>query len=320
MSQIFLLTGENDYELIAERRRWITEFTAKHGAENLSVSDASSIKYTDLIGEISSAPFLAEKRLMVLNGIPKMEKEQLQAIVEAIHPSNLLLFIEAKPDKRLSVIKELLAIATVKSFSKHTGQTLISWLIGLAKDQGVSLSSQTARYLIQTVGENQMLLSTELCKLTTYANGSEITDQHIDMLCMLSEQQAAWKLTDLLAAGKKESAIRFACELTEKGESPYAVWNILLWIVSQLTLVVAAVADGQSSPAAITKLTGASFPTARAFAPLAKRIDPKRMRNVVEHYAHTDTELKTGGFRSTVEAPEELLSIIDCSIAEVASL
>lgn len=123
---------------------------------------------------------------------------------------------------------------------------------------------------------------------------------------------------DLLALGKHNDALAFASALLLRGESPHALWNMFLWIISQLTLVHCALQDGIRSPQDIAKQTGVSFPSARTLTPLARRISQKQLATLVDSFTEIDRELKTGGYRSTAEAPEELYALLDTSIATVA--
>jgi DNA polymerase III delta subunit len=314
MSQIFLFSGDNLYEISQEKKRWIDGFIAKHGEENLTRLEGKKLQARVLMDEIAASPFIAEKRLIVLSGIPKMEKGEMLQMADILHPQNLLLIVDPKPDKRLSSTKELLTIAEVKPFAPLRNDRLLGWLSKQAQLHGSSISMRSAEHLVDIVGEDQMLLSAEIRKLATFAGAKEISCEDIDVLVMLSEEQAGWKLMDLLSMGKREEALTFAKEILQKGESPYALWSKLLWLVSQLTLVSAALEDGISAPPAITKSTGVNFGTVRTVLPLARKIDKRELNAVVQRFAQTDKALKTGGYKSTVEAPEELLSIIDQSI------
>ncbi len=314
MSQVFLFSGENLYEIDQEKRRWIEGFIEKHGEENLTRLDGKKLQARLLMDEIAASPFIAKKRLIVLIGIPKMEKGEMLQTSDVLHPQNVLLIVDPKPDKRLSSTKELLTIAEVKTFASLRDSRLSAWLVGQAQALDSSLSPENARHLIDTVGEDQMLLAAEIKKLATFAGRKGISHEDIDVLVMLSEQQAGWKLMDLLSVGKRDEALTFAKEILNKGESPYALWSKLLWLVSQLTLVAAALEDGITAPPAITKSTGVNFGTVRTVLPLARKMNKTELDTVVSRFAQTDKDLKTGGYKSTVEAPEELLSIIDQSI------
>ncbi len=320
MSQVYLFTGENAFDLDFERRRWIGEFREKHGDHNLLCIDGKNCELRNLLDETGAAPFLSDRRLVVIDGIPALEKEEFIRLIENIHPSTLLLIVDPKPDKRLSITKEILANATVKTFPNHRRPALVDWLCKRAVDEGSSLTRPAAEHLIDVVGEGQMFLATELRKLATFACEKGITSDDIDTLCMLSEEQAVWKLMDLLVAGKGIEALVFAEELFAKGESPHALWARLLWIVSQLVLVAGAAQEGSSNPATIAKQTGVPFPTVSNVLPLARRLKMQTLLSLVEKFAKADVEIKTGGYRATAEAPEELLSLIDCCIVHVSAL
>lgn len=320
MSQIFLFTGENEYELSREKSRWIGEFCKKHGAENIARMEAKSLKITALLDEVSVAPFIAEKRLIVVEGIPKFEKGQIQQIDTQIHPGNLLLFVESKPDKRLTSTKELMNCATVKMFNPLRHDALKAWLMARAQSLGSSLGPKAADHLLQMVGDDQMLLSTEIQKLATCAGDTEITIEQMNDLVMLTEQQASWKLMDLLAARKEKEALRFIQELLQKGESPHALWNRLLWVASQITLVAASCQEGDNAPASIAKSTGVPFPTARTLQPFLRGVGTDSIRMMVDTLADADKQLKTGGYRSTNDAPEELTALIDHCVVLIATL
>jgi DNA polymerase III delta subunit len=131
---------------------------------------------------------------------------------------------------------------------------------------------------------------------------------------MLSAEQAGWKLMDLMAAGNTHGALTFAKELMYRGESPYGLWNRMTWVIAQLTIVTACVQDGDANPASIAKTAGVPFPTARTLVPLAKKIDSQKLAHIVEKFTDADIALKTGGYRSTVDATDEVTALIDSCI------
>ena len=319
MSQIFLFTGENYYELSKERNRWIQEFITKHGQENLVVTDSSRLSMSIFMDEICTAPFIAQRRMVLVDGIPKLEKDQYALLESSIHPQVLLVFVDPKPDKRLSFTKEVLAKATVKTFTPLRGAALQRWISDLTTSEGSSISTEEILFLLEMVGENQSLLANEICKLTTLADGKPITKDHIESMVILSVEQAGWKLMDLLAAKNRIAALQFVQKIQVRGESPYALWTMFLWIVSQLGLVAAAVADGMTNPQDIAKHCGISPMTARNLAKLARGYNKKQILNIITIVTDADIALKTGGYRFTADAPEELAAVIDNSIAAVTA-
>lgn len=320
MSQIFLFTGENAYALLEEKRRWIQEFCKKHGEENFVQLIGKQCKFQETLEQCSAAPFIAEKRLVAFDGMPHIDKEEFDLLVDALHPQILVLIIEPKPDKRLVLSKAILNTAEVRTFTQCSGNALVSWVQEFVQKSGAQISTDTARHLIHTVGEDQMLLATELRKLATFAHGLEITQEMIASLAVLSQERTSWLLMDLLFAQKCQEALVFARNMLASGENPYALWNRLLWIVAQIALVASACAEGNVSPASIAKTTGVPFPTAKTLLPVARTLDAKKLQHIVHMFSFADREFKTGGYRATVEAPEEMLTVIDRSIVKLATL
>ncbi|MBI3331735.1 DNA polymerase III subunit delta [Candidatus Peregrinibacteria bacterium] len=320
MSQIFFFTGENAYALGLEKKRWMDQFRDKHGPENLIRLDAAGLSFGAFLDEAASAPFIAEKRLIVLQGTPKFLKEETLSIPEHLHPDAVLLIADGKPDKRLSAVKELQKFSTLKEFPLLDRKALDAWIDQHAKSLGTSIAPPARAHLVAIVGEDQEMLASELTKLTLAATGRAITSEDIDMLAMPSGEQEVWTLTNLLSAGKKREALAYARSLQERGTTAQSLWAILLWMLENLTLVAAAAAANERNPGKIASQLGVPFPSVRTLMPLASVIDPVALRSFVSQVVSDDIELKTGGYRATAEAPEELVALIDRFILRCGSL
>src|SRR3989344_7833484 len=153
MSQIFFFTGENTYALSQEKNRWARECRTKHGPENYSRLDPTGLTFRMFLDEIAAAPFIAEKRLIVVEGTPKFSKEEAVLIPDHLHPSCVLLIADPKPDKRLSAVKELQKIATVKQFPLLDARALAGWIDAEAKHLGTTIEVDARSLLVDIVGE-----------------------------------------------------------------------------------------------------------------------------------------------------------------------
>ncbi len=316
MGSVFLFTGENVYALKAEQHRWISEFREKHGEVNLSRLEGATLNAGTLLAEVSAAPFIAEKRLVVVDGIPSCSKEEMQRIFAEVHPQVLLLFADPKPDKRLSATKEILATATVKEFSPLTGMHLLQWLRALVQEHGSSCADDVLAHLVEIVGADQQALAQEVGKLALHASGRPIAREDIERLVLPSAERTVWHLMDLLGEGKTEEAVSFARDLLERGESPQSLWNMLLWMFKNLTDVTAAVQAKITAPLSIVQATGIKFGTVRSLLPLARRCQSGKLKAILAQVAEADIGLKTGAYRATAENEEELEALIDrCLLA-----
>lgn len=311
MSSIFLFTGENSYALREKKRLWVQEFAKKHGQENLQRLSAKECTFRTLLDEIAVAPFIAENRLVVVDGVPKLAKEEVTALPEHLHPQVILLFVDPKPDKRLSGTKELLKVATVEECNPLRGAALQKWIGEQVSLHGCSIAPDAQKLLLDTVGEDQDFLSQEIAKLSLYCDGRQITSDDVSLLTICCGEQQVWGLMDLIGQGKSAEALAYIRRLQEQGENAHGLWSILLWMFSSIAPVASAVSEGVTNAGAITKQTGVSFGSAKSLLPLVRKKSAAELQEIVCKVADFDVALKTGGYKATGESPEELEAIID---------
>lgn len=316
---LFLFTGENTFALRQEKRRWIEEFVAKHGPENFLPIDGSHVTLRQLLDDVSTGPFIATKRLVVIDKVPKLSKEEMQVLLPAVHPDCILLFCDPAPDKRLGGLKYLLTVATVKEFAPVLGKPLLDWMQQESRRHGSAMENAAAATLLSIVGENQDMLAQEIGKLAI-AGAGDITSERVSLLAVPSGEQEIWQLTTLLSRGDLPSALRYARLLQQSGEDPYSLWNVLLWLVRCLTAVTLCVAEGERNPTKIASSGGVPFPTARMLVPMAEKIRLSDMHTFLRWAVAADRDLKTGGYKATGEAAQELVALIDELIVRCCGL
>jgi DNA polymerase-3 subunit delta len=311
MAQIYLFTGENAFLLREERRRWTAEFAKKYGEENCAVIDGPKANVRSLLDEISVMPFLAEKRLVIVEGIPKCTKEDIQTLEAQIHPQVLLLFVDPKIDKRTAGAKELLKTADVKEFTELKGPVLLSWMHTFAQAQSATFAPKAAEMLMEFIGEDQDQIAQEIYKLALHANGEKITAEDVDLMVIPTDEGVIWKISDLLGAGDKPGALRYAKRLIDRGGDAYGLWAIMLNMLKNLIAVSAAMDAGNHSSKDIADVTGVHIFAVRSLQTHAKRASQQKIASFLSWAADTDRDLKTGVYRSTDEAPQELRALID---------
>ncbi len=311
MSSLFFFTGENVHELREAKRRWIAQFIEKYGEDNMIRLDGSKTTFRDLLDEVSVAPFISPKRLVVLEGVMKASKEEIRMLPEHIHPDTIVLFADPKPDKRLAGTKELLAIAEVKEYKPLVGAQLQQWIKAQVAAEGSSIEPAAVSALLDMTGEDQDMLEQELKKLSLHATGKSITKADVEEMVDPSDEGVVWKLSDLLAAGRKQEALTYAHRLVERGGDAYGLWAILLNLLKNTVAVCGETAEGNSDQKSISENTGIHFMAIRSLMPLGRKLKEKDLRAMTAWTVEADKSLKTGGYRSTDESPEELLGLID---------
>ena len=319
MAPICLLTGDNAYLLRQERRRWIAAFVEKFGAENCSRMDAADLSYSRLLDEVAVLPFTAPKRLVVVEGVPVFEREEMMRLPQDVHPDVVLLLVAPDLDRRRAGAKALLEVAEVRDFAPLAGGALDSWVLQRCSEQGTTITPRALRLLRTLVGEDQMTLDSEIAKLALYAGSKVIDVPEVNALVFPSAEQNVWRLMDILSTGDRSASLRFVRTYLSSGESAGGLWPMLLWLVAQLTQVVAAFQNGAKTEQAIMKSAGLKFGTVRSLLPIARRMDTSALLSLVMMCAQADIDLKTGPLRMSAEAPQEQEALIDLCIAKLCA-
>ena len=297
-------------------------FREKHGSENLAEFDGKKTTYRELRDEVTVAPFIAEKRLIVVEGIPKGKKGDVESVVSDMHPDVVLLFtFNADIGKRAKftvVQKELKGCAECKEFPVLTAQQLKQWIETFLADLGGSASEEARHLLLEMIGEDQQLLAQELRKIALFAHGRQIESEDVRKMVACSAEREVWKLMDFLGDGRTEDALQYVRELMDRGFSPQALWNTFLWMTSLLVQVVAYVEEGETNPWTIAGELRVNGSGVRAILPSARKMDRQFLQKILDQALTADRGLKTGVYKATNEAPQELLALIDRSILAFA--
>lgn len=311
LANLYLFTGENAFLLREERRRWVGEFARKYGEENSSRVDGSTATVRDLLDEVGVMPFLAEKRLVMAEGIPRASKEEMQSLAAQIHPQVLLLVVDPKPDKRLAGVKELIKLAELKEFAPIKGAQMRSWMQSYARDRGTSFAPGGAEALHEFLGDDQDQIAQEIRKLSLAAAGRPITAQDVDLHVIPTDEGVIWKISDLLADGRNADALSFARRLVDRGGNAYGLWSILLSMLKNLVAVSAALDAGHRSSKDLAEETGVHPFAVRSLQSHAGRMKSGQLASFLSWSAQADRDLKTGAYRTTDGEEQELLALID---------
>jgi DNA polymerase-3 subunit delta len=306
-ANVFFFTGEHAYALHEELVRWKKQFAEKHGEENLLLLEGKKISKNDLIDAVSVLPFLAEKRLIVIDGVPSLEKGDLFLVLDACHEQSVLVICDGVPDKRLSTVKLLMQEATVKSFPKPSERDLIALMTAKAQSSGRSVHPDACRALMENVGDDPWMLATEVERLALLG---DITRAMVETHTIPSGERVIWGFTNLLGAGKSKEAVAYLREQLSRGEDSIGLWAILIDMIRKLVQVWACRKSGIGANAIASELDLSPF-VVRGVLPLAESLDETAIRTLLFFATENDIALKTGGLRATAESPEEVICILE---------
>lgn len=288
---IILLSGPNEFAARQALDKLVAAMLQKHGAHAIERVDGEALDISRLPDLLQGASLFASDRLVIVRDAAKNKAvwEALGDWAEKVPPEITLVILEPSPDKRTRTFKQIQKHGKVHDFPELSEHELARWAMSVAKDEGGSLDTKTAAYLVRQAGTNQWQLSGELHKLL--AANPAITTESIDQLVEPSPQASAFELLDAVLAGQNAKAMELLARL-KTNEDPYKLFGLLISQIQALALV--ATAQGKT-PDMIAKDAGIHPFVVRKLQPLGRGMSILQLRAVLASVALTDAQMKSTG-------------------------
>lgn len=296
---IVTLTGENSFALQRELNALVQPFLQEYGDLALERLDGQEASLDKIVESLTSLPFLASRKLVVLRA-PSTNKqfiEQAEQILGNVDDSTDVILVEPKLDKRLSYYKLLKKSTDFREFHELDQNGLARWLSEAAKAQDGSLNPSDARYLVERVGANQQLLSNELEKLLLY--NKQVTRQTIDLLTEPTPQSTIFQLLEAAFAGNaKRTAELYAEQRALKVEPPQIV-AMLAWQLHVLAILKTAGERGVDQIAKEAKMSPFVISKSQR---IASKLTLANLNSLISDLLEIDTKSK----RTNLDTDEAL--------------
>lgn len=296
---ITTLTGENSFGWQRVLRQLMAEFVAEHGGLALERIDGEEADFARLQEAVNSLPFLSAKKMVVLRAPSKNKEftEQAEQILANVPDTTEVIIVEPKLDKRLSYYKYLKSKTDFNEFNELDQSGLTSWLIGRAKEQGSTLGSSEARYLVERIGLNQQLLGNELDKLLLYSPA--ITRKTIDLLTDETPQSTIFQLLEAAFDGQSRRLLKLYKEQRALKVEPPQIIAMLAWQLHVMAIIKTA---GQSSIEDIAKDAKLNPYVLRKSQSITLHLSLPDLKKLISDLLAIDTQSK----RSAIDIDEAL--------------
>ena len=300
---IYFFAGDNAFEMKQATNSLVRMFVGTHGDLALERIDAEEADMATILDAIASVPFLASNKMVVISNASQKDLLEKIVTVDAPESTDVIVLIP-KVDKRASYYKALQKHAGFKSFEIGKQPNLLLWIIDSVQDLGGTINQTSARYLIDRVGPNQMLISKELEKLVLYQ--PEVTQETIELLCEPNPQSTIFELVDAAFAGKQKQAETIYAEQRAQKVEPHAILGMIVWQLHILAIVKTA---GQRSADVIAKDAKLNPFVVRKSMNLARNLSFEHIKKLLADAQELDELLKTKPINSDEALKTFLLSI-----------
>jgi len=301
---VYLIYGEDTFRSRLKLEAIKEKYRAASGDMNLIELSGEGISWPELQNQISAAPFLANKRLVIIKFISKAPadvREKLVEYLEKVPASTVLFFYEIKLDLRMNLFKKLCSYQkNCEEFQLLEPLQAKRWAEKRFKDNGLAIERPALDRLIELVGIDLWRMSNEIEKIICYKFGDNkdigrVTIGDIDLLTNALPQANVFHLIDALHGRKLNQALSVLEDLMLVGEEELRLLGL---IVSQFRnlLIVADLKD--KFPAwnnfTIAKESGLKpFVVSKLLSQL-RLLDKIWLKKSYQNLADVDWQIKTG--------------------------
>jgi DNA polymerase-3 subunit delta len=232
----YIFHGEDEFS----RTEQIHKLRAKMGdpqfAElNTAQFDGRKITLSELRHACDSVPFLADKRLVIVEGMlarfdPRRAKSEGETGGEVEQEANpalakeLIAYLDRLPETARLIFVESTALAKnnpilkhaassekkayVKEFSAPTERALPKWIQERVKAKGGDIESDAVAELAAHVGTDLRLLDNEIEKLLTYRANAPIRAEDVRALIASVHESGIFVLVDAVGSRERDAALK----------------------------------------------------------------------------------------------------------------
>jgi DNA polymerase-3 subunit delta len=315
---LYILQGEDDFSLnraLGEIKKGLGDPSML--ATNTTLLNGQNVTPGELRMVVETAPFLAEKRLVIVQGLlgrfesqnktPRRSKKSPPsngrendaksfAAAMADLPESTVLVLTDGRIKNANPLLKIISGAKVMSFPLLRGDVLRQWINKEAAVQGADMSPPALDLLARLVGGNLWIMSSEINKLALFALGRRIEVEDIKAVVSSAQEANVFAMVDAIMEYKAGVAENLLEQLLQHGASPA---YLLVMLSRQLRLVVRAkeLRRQRKPDAEIQSRLGlkSEFPFRKTLEQ-AQRYPLERLKLVYKRLLEADLSIKTGRY------------------------
>lgn len=285
--------------------------------------DGSRLTIGELRQACQAAPFLADRRLVIVTGLlSRLGREEGNADLQ----NELLDLLSRLPDtSRVVLVEEqtlppdhpILKLAQTheRGFAHHFGLPpegqLPGWIIRRARHHGGRIQAPAAAHLARVIGPTMRLLDQEIRKLVTYAGPEvEVGLEEVRRLVPYGQEAVIFDLVDALGRRDGQTAASILRRLVDADEKPLRILAMVIDHYRLLIQVQELSQAGHDLPSICNVLGSHPYRTRKLHAQVP-RFTAAQLESAYRHLLATDAQIKTGQL-----APHVALDLLVTTLTE----
>ena len=315
----YIFHGEDEFSITEQVNKFRAQMGDPQFADlNITQFDGRKLSMGELKHACDSVPFLADKRLVIVNGMlarfdPRRKKEddtdeggdeessptlskELKDYLPQLPESTRLVFVESKTlAKNNAIIKysEGDKGAHVKEYSAPQQRALPKWIQDRVKAKGGAINGDAVNELAMHVGADLRLLDNEIEKLLTYRPTEPIRGEDVRELVASVRESDVFALVDALGQRKPGEALKLLHAQLDQNAAPIYLLTMIVRQFRMLLQMRDLASRGLTQDAAREKLKLHPFVASKAWNQ-ALNFSLPQLEAIYQKLLDTDVAIKTG--------------------------
>jgi DNA polymerase-3 subunit delta len=305
MPNIYFLFGNDEFAISRKLKDFESDFTDPTSAGmNTAHLEARTMSDTDLNNALNAMPFLAKRRLVLLENPSSKynkaapRKKFLEYIGNIPDTTRLVMYESVEPRDAnkhwlLKWAEKNNKLIQTKAFMLPKLRDMTGWIVNETKKQDGQIEPRAAEMLKEMVGVDTRQAGMEIAKLLAYVNWERpINTNDVEAVCIVTSQQSVFDFVDALSNGNGKTAQHLLHRLLES-EDPFSLWGM---VIRQFRLLLQAreILDGRGHKDDVARALGVHPFVAEKTTGQAGRFNIEFLEHVYRKLLAIDEGVKTG--------------------------
>ncbi len=304
---ILFLYGKDTFRSRQQVKKMIAKFKQDRDPQGLNVVivNAELEKPGMIIEQILATPFLAEKRMVVVEHLLATKHSEIQQEIQkrieekTLSDQTVIIFWEAIEKAKTKDAKKLFERLQQEKYAQQfdllSGKKLEAWISVEVAERGGKIEHDAIHYLIEHVGEDMWRINTVIDQLISYCAGKTIERKDVALFVEKKEDDNIFTLVDAIVAGQQKKVFAMLQEQYRTGKDP---GYILAMLIRQFRILLQLRdlydRDELQNSTAVAKKLGLHPFVVKKSLGMVKRYPLSELRTSYEQLLDIDIKTKTG--------------------------
>ncbi|MCR5527545.1 MAG: DNA polymerase III subunit delta [Lachnospiraceae bacterium] len=227
-NRLYLLYGDEIYLKNSWKNKIIDKLRNPGDTLNYRMFSGQSIDTAELISLADTLPFMAERRLIVVEGsglFKKSAPDELVEFIKNVPEETCLCFVEDEVDKRSKLYKTLKSAGgCIEELTELDESEIRLWAAKKFGKFNKKVRGSTVQRIIDRVGTDLQTLDSELDKLISYVGERDVVeDSDVDAICTVHLNNTVFDLVNATISGEQKKAMELYYEMIADKEPPLKI-------------------------------------------------------------------------------------------------